>query len=106
MTDKVIALLGFAAKSGSLCFGVKDSVSALKSSKAKGVFFAADISAKSRKEIMFYCNKFGAKALELKFSSEELSLAVGRKCAALAVTNDSFYNPIVTHLSGRELDDE
>lgn len=104
MTDKVIALLGFAAKSGSLVFGVKDCVSAIKKSQAKGIFFATDISAKSRKEILFHCDKFGVRAFELKFmSSEKLTKSVGRKCSAVVVTNNSFNEPIVSYLtSGRE----
>ncbi len=106
MNGKVLALLGFAAKSGALVFGVRDCVDSVKQKKAKGVFFAADISAKSRKEILFHCDKFGIRAFELDVNSEQLSHAVGRKCSGVAVTNDNFYNPIVTYLSGRKLDDE
>lgn len=98
LNNKVIALLGFAAKSGALVFGVKDCVSAIKRAQAKGVFFAADISAKSRKEILFHCDKFGVRAYELEMSSEKLTESVGRKCSAVAIKNSSFSDAIVSYL--------
>ena len=100
LKDKVIALLGFAAKAGSVCFGAAESIAAVRSKKAKCVFFASDISKKSRKEILFHCDRSGATAYELNgMSMDELSHGIGRKCAVVAVTNDSFCKPIVSYLT-------
>lgn len=104
MTDKIITLLGFAAKARVLRFGAAEATEAVKHRRAKGVFFAEDISAKSRKEIKFYCEKFDVEAHELKgIDMNSLSRAVGKKCGIVAVLDDNFNNPIISYLtSGRE----
>ena len=104
MKDKIITLLGFAAKAGALRFGAAEATEAVKRRRAKGVFFAEDISAKSRKEIEFYCEKFDVEAHELKgIDMNSLSRAVGKKCGIVAVLDDNFNNPIISYLtSGRE----
>ncbi|MBO4693028.1 MAG: ribosomal L7Ae/L30e/S12e/Gadd45 family protein [Clostridia bacterium] len=100
MTDKVGTLLGFAAKSGSLCYGFEKSIAAVSRGLAKGVFFATDISAKSRKEILFHCDRLNIAAYELKDTSmDELSQAVGNRCAVIALTSESFLRPIVSYLT-------
>ena len=100
LKSKVLTLLGFASRAGALCYGFAATVAAIKAGKAKGVFFAVDISAKSRKEVMFYCDKFGVGAYELRgINMEELSHAVGRKCAVAAVKDDSFTNSVISNLT-------
>ena len=105
MNDKILTLLGFASKAGSLCFGAKGTIDAMRRNKAKGVFFADNISAKSRKEILFYCGNFGVGAFELQGTDiERLSKAVGRKCGVVAVLDDKFNTPLVSYLvSDREV---
>ena len=48
MPDKILTLLGFASKAGALRFGASAATEAVKRGLAKGVFFAEDISEKSR----------------------------------------------------------
>ncbi|MBR4761462.1 MAG: ribosomal L7Ae/L30e/S12e/Gadd45 family protein [Clostridia bacterium] len=105
MTDKVCSLLGFAAKAGALRFGFAGATEAVKRRSAKCVLYACDISEKSKKEILFYCDKFGVKALELcKTGMEDLSKYVGRRCGVIAIIHDSFSNPVISYLtSGREV---
>ena len=105
MKDKLCALLGFAAKAGALKFGFARSVEAVKGGKAKAVFFAYDISAKSMKEILFFCDKYSLGAYELKnIDIDCLSSAVGKKCGVVAVTDDNFKTPIINNLtSGTEV---
>ena len=100
MKSKALTLLGFASKAGKLSYGFAATVEAIKAGKAKGVFFAADISAKSRKEILFYCDRFGVSAYELKSTDmEELSHAVGKKCAVAAVNDSSFALSVISNLT-------
>lgn len=105
MTDKALTLLGFASKAGALCFGAANTEYAVRRGKAKGVFFASDISAKSRKEILFHCGKFGVKAFELENTGiDRLTGAVGRKCGVVAVLDDKFNTPLISYLaSDREV---
>ena len=98
--NKALTLLGFASKAGVLAFGVSLSIRDVKSGKAKGVFFAEDISHKSRKELLFYSEKYGVKAFEIKGTDiSVLSSAVGRKCGAVAVLDEKFSSPIISYLT-------
>lgn len=100
MKSKVLTLLGFAAKAGALVFGAQLSVKAVGCGKAKSVFFANDISFKSRKEILFYCEKNKTGAFELKgINMMELGKAVGRKCGVVAVTDSNFGSSIISNLT-------
>lgn len=91
--------MGFASKAGALCYGFSETLRALGKKKVKGVLFACDISDKSRKELYFNCNKFKTECLELSgMSMAELSHAIGKKCAIAAVTDESFYNSIVSYI--------
>ena len=97
--NKVLTLLGFASKAGALKFGLAASTEAVKGKKAKAVFFSGDISAKSRKEILYFCDKYGVEAFELRgIDIETLGGAVGRKCGVVAVTDDNFKTPSINHL--------
>lgn len=100
MPDKILTLLGFASKAGALRFGASAATEAVKRGLAKGVFFAEDISEKSRKEITFHCEKHGVGAYRLrKTGMDELSGAVGRKCGIVAVLDDNFNTPLVLYLT-------
>lgn len=100
MTYKVCALLGFASKAGALRFGAAAAVEAVRRKMAKSVFFAEDISAKSRKEILFHCEKYNVGAFELKgIDICGLSKAVGKKCGVVALTDDNFKTPLISSLT-------
>lgn len=92
--------MGFASKAGALRFGAANSAEAVRRRLAKSVFFAEDISAKSRKEIMFHCEKYNIGAFELKgVDICRLSKAVGKKCGVVALTDDNFKTPLISSLT-------
>lgn len=100
MKDKILNLLGFASKAGKLTFGFEATVGAIKSGKAKLVLIAEDISPKSRKETVFFSEKFGVRHIELEeVNIETLSTAVGKKCGILSVCDQGFAEGIEQFLS-------
>ena len=100
MKDKVCALLGFASKAGALRLGAANAIEAVRRRQANCVFFAEDISAKSRKEIAFYCGKYNVGAFELKgIDMQRLSNAVGKKCGVAALTDENFKTPLISNLT-------
>lgn len=100
MNSKVCTLLGFASKAGALKFGFAASVDAVKSRKAKAVFFAEDISEKSRKEILYFCGKYGVDAVRLSgIGMKALGTAVGKNCGVTALTDQNFKTPILNSLT-------
>lgn len=91
MNDKLLTLLGFAAKSGNLSYGMNSTVSSVRSNRAKLVLVCGDISEKSKKEITFYCKNSDVKVLILDdYNIQVVCDAVGKNCGILSI-NDSLF---------------
>lgn len=100
LNDKVLSLLGFAAKAGKLSYGAKASLEAAAAKKSKVVLICSDISEKSRKEALFKCNKSGTRTLLLEnYDSSALSSAVGRGCGIISVNDTSFSEQLIRLLT-------
>ena len=106
MNDKILTLLGFAAKAGKLSYGFDAVKTALTKNKSTLVLTACDVSQKSQKEVLFFCDKYNSKSIFLSdYNMETLSRAVGRKCGILSVNDSSFSEGItkaVSNLSREE----
>lgn len=107
MNDKILTLLGFASKAAKLSFGFDAVKTALTQSKSKLVLIANDVSPKSKKEVLFFSEKFKSKALVLaNYDMEALSHAVGRKCGIVSVNDASFAEGLLSAINvGRNLND-
>ena len=91
LTDKVLTLLGFAAKAGKLSYGMNSTVSSILTNKAKLAVLSGEISPKSQKEIIFYANKKNIPVTVFEeFDIQTLSDAVGRKCGIISINDSSF----------------
>lgn len=93
MNSKILTLLGFASKSGNLSFGMDSAVESLKKGKSKLIIVASDISEKSRKEIKYFSDKYGAETCDV-CDMETLSHAVGHKGGIISVNDDNFAKAI------------
>jgi len=107
LNDKILTLLGFASKAAKLSFGFDAVKTALTQSKSKLVLIANDVSPKSKKEVLFFSEKFKSKALVLaNYDMETLSHAVGRKCGIVSVNDASFAEGLLSAINvGRNLND-
>ncbi len=91
LTNKVLTLLGFASKAGRLSYGFDAVCTSISQKKSELVLTANDISSKSQKEILFYCNKFNTPTAVLNdCDMTSLSHAIGRKCGIVSVNDKSF----------------
>ena len=96
MNDKFLTLLGFAAKSGNLSYGMNSAVSSVKSGRAKMVLVCSDISDKSRKEITFHCENKGIKVVNLNNCNiEAVSGAIGKRCGILSINDSVFADSVL-----------
>lgn len=94
--NKILSLLGFAAKAGKLAYGFEAAVSAIKLKKSSLVIIAEDISPKSRKEAVFFADKMKLKHIILEgISMKDVSLSVGRKCGIISVNDNGFADAIL-----------
>ncbi|MBQ2135642.1 MAG: ribosomal L7Ae/L30e/S12e/Gadd45 family protein [Clostridia bacterium] len=95
MNNKVLTLLGFAAKAVKLSYGMSAVKYAIISGKARLVLTASDISPKSRKEIAYFCEKENVKYITLdNINMGTVSAAVGRKCGIISVNDSGFADSI------------
>ncbi len=108
MSDKILTLLGFAAKAGKLSYGFDSVKTALSQKKSKLVLTANDVSPKSQKEVMFFSDKFKTAAMVLnEYDMETVSHAVGRKCGIISVNDSSFADGVLSAINvGRNLNDK
>ena len=108
MNNKIITMLGFAAKAGRLCYGMKASVEALARGKVVLAVCAEDVSKKSRKEIDYYCKRYSARLLMLTgIDMEAMSAAVGRRCGVLTVNDSVFADSVLkAYIEGGKANDE
>ena len=104
MKNKILALLGFAAKAGKLSFGAAAAQSSMYSGKAKLAVVSHEISPKTQKEMNFHSNKCNIELMVLDdIDIITLSVAVGRKCGVLSV-NDSSFAEAIRNMGGNVYD--
>lgn len=107
MNDKLLTLIGFAAKAGKLSYGMSAAVSAVRAGKSKLVLVCCDISPKSQKEITFQCNKKSVSTFVLDdYDIQSVSDAVGRKCGILSINDSSFANTVAQYIQGGNANDK
>ncbi|MGN1320924.1 MAG: L7Ae/L30e/S12e/Gadd45 family ribosomal protein [Acutalibacteraceae bacterium] len=108
MNNKVLTLLGFAAKANKLSYGFDAVYTALSKKKSKLVLIAYDVSPKSKKEVLFFSDKFKTKAVVLdEYDMETVSHAVGHKCGIISVNDISFSDGLLSVINaGRNLNDK
>ncbi len=94
MTSKILTLLGFASKSGSLSFGMDSTIKSIHKNKCQAIFIADDVSPKSQKEINFHANNNITIFKLPNITIEILSKAVGRRCGIISINDSSFADAI------------
>ena len=108
MNDKVLTLLGFAAKAGRLCYGMDSATSAAVKKKSFLAVAACDISEKSFKELNFRFNKNSVKVMRLNgIDIQTLSKAVGHKCGIVSINDKGFAEAVLkAYTQGGNANDE
>ncbi len=97
MNDKILTLLGFASKAGKLSYGFDAVCTTVSQKKSKLVLVAGDVSPKSKKEILFYCDKSKTQSVVLdNYDMATISHAIGRKCGIVSCNDENFANGLLT----------
>lgn len=107
MNDKVLSLIGLAAKAGKLSYGFDSVKATLLQNKSKLVLVAGDVSPKSKKEVLFYSDRSKTRCILLDdYNMETISHAIGRRCGIVSVNDDSFSRGLLSAINvGRNLND-
>ncbi len=99
--QSALGLLGMARRAGKLQAGFERCETAIKSGKATLAFACADISAKTKKELAFLCDKHSVAFISSEINTTELSNAIGVKAGVAAVCDQGFSKRLAALLSAK-----
>ncbi|MDD6269532.1 MAG: 50S ribosomal protein L7 [Oscillospiraceae bacterium] len=88
--EKFLNLLTICRKAGKLVPGFDPAKEEILSHRASGVFVTADASARTKKEVRFFCDRENIPTWETELSMEDVQNALGRKAGVLAVCDKGF----------------
>lgn len=86
----MLNLMMICRKAGKLVMGFDAAVQALEKKESQCIITTSDISAKTSKEVAFYCNKYNAKHIESSLSKEDIGSKFSKQCAVLAICDEGF----------------
>ncbi len=102
MDNKLSAYIGFARKSGRLAAGCCAARESAEKGKAKIILISSDVSAKSKKEMLFTAKKYNVKSAVLDdVSMEEMSDCIKLKCGVVSINDISLATAIYENLKDR-----
>ena len=100
MTVKFLRLLGLSRRAGKVALGADKSYESISRKKARAVFIASDLSAKTEKELKFKANGTDIKVIRTEYDIETLSKAVGSPAGVITVEDQGFATALLGELEG------
>lgn len=94
MNDKLLSLLSMSRRANKISIGFADSKASVQSKKSKLVIVGSDISAKTEKEIRFFC-KEEICVERISRTTEQISLAIGKPGGVISVNDEGFANGLL-----------
>ena len=105
--NKMLSLLGFAAKAGKLSYGMQAAKEAMNAKTAVVAIAACDISEKSKKEVRFFAEKNSLRfLLPADVDIAAVSNAVGKKCGILTINDSGFAEAFLKAYEGGNANDK
>lgn len=97
--EELISVLTLSKKANKLIMGFDVVKEAVLNQTAKLVLLSNDLSAKTKKEMVFICQGSQMEVLELPLNMDELWYLLGKKCGVIAVSDQGFSKKIASLLS-------
>ena len=66
-----------------------------------GLILAADVSAKTEKEVRFYAEKHGKEVLKADFSMDEAKDAIGKRVGVFLISDEGLFGSIKKHITAQ-----
>lgn len=88
--EKLFGLLTICRKAGRMTMGFDSVKESILTGKAKAVFLASDISAKTEKEVRFFAGRKAVPVYPLGASIAEIEFSVGRKAGVIGICDEGF----------------
>lgn len=93
--EKIFGLLTICRKAGRMVMGFDLVKEAIMTGKAKAVFLATDISAKTEKEIRFFAQRKNIEVHSLGADISEIGSATGKNAAVIGICDDGFAKKLI-----------
>ena len=100
--NKSLSLLGICRKAGRITCGYDAVVEEIKIGKSKGVIITEDISDKTRKNVKFFCDKFGISAIAVPFTQSDIEKSTGKKAGVISINDKGLFEAIKKSLESEE----
>lgn len=98
MNDRILSFLGLCRKAGKTVIGEKTVEKTVMEKKACVILTASDFSENSLKGVKKAADAFGVPLVRTPYPKEALSLALGKTCGVLCVTDEGFSKKILSLL--------
>ena len=86
--EKLFGLLTICRKAGRMTMGFDSVKESILTDKAKAVFLASDISAKTEKEVRFFADQKAVPCIDATIA--EIEFSVGRKAGVIGICDEGF----------------
>ncbi len=96
MQKQELSMLSLARKAGKLVLGFDKVADGVKDGSVKGLFYSADLSEKSKKELCFIGEKNQIQPIELQVTMEEIFHVCGKRSGVIALTDEGFAKKIAS----------
>ena len=90
MTDRLLSLLGLCRRAGKLTLGNDPVIDSITQKKVKLIIVASDCSHNTAKGVLCVAHKSNVKTHVVPYTKDDISLAVGKYTAVLAICDDGF----------------
>ena len=97
--NKTLSTICLCRRAGKLVTGFDAVCGELAKKGFCGVILAADVSAKTEKEIFFMAEKYGRNAVKADFTMDEALEALGKRTGVFLINDEGLYGAAVKHIN-------
>ncbi len=97
----MLSTLCLCKRAGKLAAGFDAAADGLSSKGFVGVLLAADVSAKTEKEIRFFAEKHGREVVKAEFLMDDAQNAVGKRAGVFLISDEGLYGSIKKHIAAK-----
>lgn len=97
--NKTLSTICLCRRAGKLVIGFDAVCGELAKKGFCAVILAADVSAKTEKEICFSADKYGRKVIKADFTMDEALSALGKRAGVFLINDEGLFGAAIKHIS-------
>ena len=97
--NKTLSTICLCRRAGKLVIGFDAVCGELVKKGFCAVILAADVSAKTEKEICFSADKYGRKVIKADFTMDEALSALGKRAGVFLINDEGLFGAAIKHIS-------